>query len=1006
MGRKQTTTYAIGWEAKKNYPAITRELLRELECAEQQHNFQRAAVAAEKLVDIMVETQDVGKTEMYAKKLLMYWGKVKGKFGLQGQSKAFYHLAEAYRQIGNYAASLAMARDYRVCARKLQSQEDELQADFETGLTYLAMSENHTDDDPELVQQEIKKAHDKFAQVYQAIKDSAQTSRNQEERERHLSFKIDTLLNLGITFRYQERFDKAIHCLNAALKSAMTYDDGVPQRRLAYCNLALTYEEKGDFKTALDFTNKEMHMIKQMGDDSELLRVLWDLALRYRKIKNYEAALEQYQRYIDVAKRNVVIEDNREAVEEEIQKTKAEISLTKDIQKYTTDLQRASQQRNTKLVFALRGSRGEAHLRLENYAEAADDFAKQIQISRTTVFSTPDVIKLHINMGQARLGLKQYAEAKTSFRNALNMISSSDLAARVNCLECLGDAMVQDGDACKDIVATFEEMLSAAKLLGSVKQQLEALSQLESIYEQYNYQDRAREIRMKIKKLERQSGHFLTKDLDSEEEEDEVLDEFSDSNAEDEEIDVDLADTPAAATRSRRVQLKIAVPNPRKDKISPATPTAETLRAPELSPTPAKKVVYSVVRLKSGSDKSSDRKSEDRAGAQTRNLRRGELVPRPQYVASDVEEDEATDDDGYDYELSPRSGREEALGKLKQRRKQKRRSNLILSSPLEGPQSLSPKRKIDAVSNPTDVLDLDDEEPSWQRQTIRIDSSPIRTEPESAAAKTTIAPTPSRKPKFIRLDSSSLNDLPSSSSTAIYDSGAATCDVDIDVDVDAHLDPFDSNSAFDAFDTHEEPTLPIMSPVQDNPLDSKSEKVSPASTDSRRDSRAVPSSAATDVSPLASLPPSRSTTPPIPSCSSKPMEIQGLLPLVMPQFAAYGHTSSNPEKGSETPEILRTPTRRRPKPSSPVFKVRVEVEGEVLGIPCHFGPMGTPKTIRWLTDEAQRRYKDINGKQVTIAKLVFHDPETNEDETLFKNDAVSDVLKPNQKVIAITNRLN
>ncbi len=53
------------------------------------------------------------------------------------------------------------------------------------------------------------------------------------------------------------------------------------------------------------------------------------------------------------------------------------------------------------------------------------------------------------------------------------------------------------------------------------------------------------------------------------------------------------------------------------------------------------------------------------------------------------------------------------------------------------------------------------------------------------------------------------------------------------------------------------------------------------------------------------------------------------------------------------------------------FKVRLSIqapglEKELFAIPCPPGSTGTPKTIRWLMDEGQRRYKDIHHVTVSI----------------------------------------
>jgi hypothetical protein len=89
-----------------------------------------------------------------------------------------------------------------------------------------------------------------------------------------------------------------------------------------------------------------------------------------------------------------------------------------------------------------------------------------------------------------------------------------------------------------------------------------------------------------------------------------------------------------------------------------------------------------------------------------------------------------------------------------------------------------------------------------------------------------------------------------------------------------------------------------------------------------------------------------------------------------------------------------------------LLRVKVSVknpmnEDEVFAIPCTMGPSGTPKTVRWLMDETGRRYKDLYRKAPIIKKLILRDPDTNENETLFPEDLIENVIENKQKVFAI-----
>ena len=59
----------------------------------------------------------------------------------------------------------------------------------------------------------------------------------------------------------------------------------------------------------------------------------------------------------------------------------------------------------------------------------------------------------------------------------------------------------------------------------------------------------------------------------------------------------------------------------------------------------------------------------------------------------------------------------------------------------------------------------------------------------------------------------------------------------------------------------------------------------------------------------------------------------------------------------------------QPQPMKPI-KIRLAIgvkgkEQEIFAIPCPNGPKGTPKTVKWLIEEAQRRYNDLH--KVTVS---------------------------------------
>ncbi|KAI8809336.1 hypothetical protein BJ742DRAFT_804678 [Cladochytrium replicatum] len=192
---------------------------------------------------------------------------------------------------------------------------------------------------------------------------------------------------------------------------------------------------------------------------------------------------------------------------------------------------------------------------------------------------------------------------------------------------------------------------------------------------------------------------------------------------------------------------------------------------------------------------------------------------------------------------------------------------------------------------------------------------------------------------------------------------------------------------------------------------------SPVHSPKKRLRRLVVSSSQDDIEPVSSPISNRSAG----KALASPIAIEGGKPsAITPRkqsFHDHGFESAVLLTSSVSPKTTgfgltqqQTPTSTglsctgQPRERPFVLHVRVQATGgelETLAIPCPSGPSGTPKTVRWLMGETQKRYKDIYGVVPEVWKITSEDPDTGAVCTLGKSDPLKHVLRNKQLVNAV-----
>ncbi|KAJ1569593.1 hypothetical protein HK096_002582 [Nowakowskiella sp. JEL0078] len=97
---------------------------------------------------------------------------------------------------------------------------------------------------------------------------------------------------------------------------------------------------------------------------------------------------------------------------------------------------------------------------------------------------------------------------------------------------------------------------------------------------------------------------------------------------------------------------------------------------------------------------------------------------------------------------------------------------------------------------------------------------------------------------------------------------------------------------------------------------------------------------------------------------------------------------------------LNTIPKKSPIPMTLHVKLGSGENESEIEVPYSPGPSGTPKSVRWLMDEASQRYKLMHGKTPFINRLLSCDPKTGNHHELRRNDCIPFISAQHQNIIA------
>lgn len=230
----------------------------------------------------------------------------------------------------------------------------------------------------------------------------AQTSDNKEKQANTLIRQAAELLN-----------KKQISSARKLLQQALTIYQEINEHQgesVALAFLGITYEEKNNYKTAINYYEQALQIIQKLPKRPNEGEILIKLANAHRLQKNYNQAIQYYQQYLALDQQNQDSQ-NRIAVLGNLGRTYAALNdLPRAIDYYqqALSLSRATNDRQNELISLL--NLGETYLDVENYAAAIEVSQKGLVVARELTNSTA-VINFLRHISSAYYFIADYSQA-------------------------------------------------------------------------------------------------------------------------------------------------------------------------------------------------------------------------------------------------------------------------------------------------------------------------------------------------------------------------------------------------------------------------------------------------------------------------------------------------------------------------------------------------------------------------------------------------------------------
>lgn len=132
------------------------------------------------------------------------------------------------------------------------------------------------------------------------MEQNAEKLRQVSEEENNAEMQLEAIKFMGIAQHLQARYDSAIYWYNKGLQLSEELDDSTNMAK-CYLNIATSYNKKGLYEQAVENALLSLKIFEKTGDINGQARVQNMIGIFYFNRDNYEAALEYFEKYQQLA---------------------------------------------------------------------------------------------------------------------------------------------------------------------------------------------------------------------------------------------------------------------------------------------------------------------------------------------------------------------------------------------------------------------------------------------------------------------------------------------------------------------------------------------------------------------------------------------------------------------------------------------------------------------------------------------------------------------------------
>ncbi|KAJ3380608.1 hypothetical protein HDU84_005713, partial [Entophlyctis sp. JEL0112] len=520
----------------ESFSAQVKSLLRRIEQSKAQKEYAAAAQALARVVQLFELTEDADKILRHARHLRdLASAKIKGGQRVHYVARATLSIGRAQLSKNEFDNAIASFEEYLSFSgaflTESENREVSFLAQFNLGLAYLQrgfvglfvsshengldgwFSEYKDEYGDKSCLLDYENSNKRFLSLYARF----------DKEKTPAEMRGDVLMNLGITFGYLGKLDKALSALEKSLiiargNSANGSSQNPEAIARAHLNLGSLFKRAAQPEKALDHVRKELAVRREMNDLLGIAEAQYEIVTLLHEMHKYSEAMEGVQTFLEMAKRlaSTDLMDKGHTLRVEISES---IAKTADVAAALRDLQAARQRREGKraefrIILRLAGLRMELH----QFKDALKDYETLDSLARGLPVSSEETDAVTFGLADSNARLGKHAEAASYFRVLVQQRwAGFSTPRRAEGLWKLADCLGKTDGSCEQIAALLIECDRIGLQLKNPQIQLEAQQRLYLLYSRFKYFSKAATASARIEEL---SSRVAQEEEDEEEDDD------------------------------------------------------------------------------------------------------------------------------------------------------------------------------------------------------------------------------------------------------------------------------------------------------------------------------------------------------------------------------------------------------------------------------------------------------------------------------------------------------